>query len=144
MQFNLVNNKEQHCTYVHCCFGLGCLLVLLCIFTVVILFVVFYCVVSRLFTGWFAWDCIPPPFVILYLNSWGLIQSCMFAVILAHFICCFFFIPLCQRYILLLLLLLYFSPFWSASIECLSVWPVPTFVVLFYFVYLSIKAGAHG
>lgn len=90
MQFNLVNNKEQHCTYVHCCFGLGCLLVLLCIFTVVILFVVFYCVVSRLFTGWFAWDCIPPPFIILYLNSWGLIQSCMFAVILAHFICFFF------------------------------------------------------
>lgn len=37
------------------------------------------------FSHWFVWDCIPPPSPIIYLASWELLYSGMFAVILPHF-----------------------------------------------------------
>lgn len=46
---------------------------------------------------WFVWDCIPlPPLPLYILVVWGLLQSCLFAVMSAHFIGQFifpFFIP---------------------------------------------------
>ena len=45
-----------------------------------------------MFSFWLVWDCVPPPSPpFIYLGSLGLFQSCMFAFMLAHSICCCFF-----------------------------------------------------
>ena len=72
---------------------------------------------------------------IMYLSDWGLLQSCMFAVMSAHFIgqlFLFFFIPLFLCFSLLLLLLLLLFYFGLCFFQC--DW-CPCQFVLLYFVY---------
>ena len=68
-------------------------------------------------------------------------------VILADIICQLFFHPFISTVciiiiiiiiiIILLLLLLYISIFWLPSIECLSVWLVPMFVLTYFILFIS-------
>lgn len=102
------------------------------------------------FSHWFVWDCIPPPSPIIYLASWELLYSGMFAVILPHFyLPVFFFIPLFQWFsliilLLLLLLLFHLSLFCLVSIECLSVSLVPMQVLSYFNLFTCISSLGQG
>ena len=80
-----------------------------------------------MFSCWFVWNCIPPPSLPLCILVVG-------AVIVFHV--CFFHSSTSMVFITTNAIIIYFSLFWSASTECLSVWLVPMFMLSYFILFI--------